>query len=429
MTISRAHFFSFAAGLASSIRPHEARATAPPWDPLPPPLPIGTRRALVLSGGGARGAYEAGALKWLYREVARSGQPFEVVCGSSAGAINAAFAAVGTADAMQQVEDLWKGISADDILQFQPPIQDIIDAGLQVQQAATHGFPSNLSYLNRARMFLNEAGTPADIDKLGGAMSDAGIRSLVKKYPLDLETLQASLLITATNITRMTSDSFYRFVGVEAANNQQRFLDRVQPRPSLKASEGAPPLMYLLPLHHELTDDNFIDALVASTSMPGVFKPVAVRHSTATEADLYVDGGVVSNLSVTLAAETGASDITILIATAPGEVPKNDSTLFGVLHEVYTLMHEQILQDDINLAIAKNLIQRDRDHTGLNPTARTYLRALQRTEWQPLTLRVIRPRVPLEVMTMGFNHQKGIEAAFAEGYLDASRPYVYAMGG
>ncbi len=428
MAFSRAQFFSFAAGLAASISPHESRRTTPPWDPLPPPMPIGARRALVMSGAGARGAYEAGALNWLYRDVVRSGQPFEVICGSSAGAINAAFAAVGTADAMQQVEDLWKSISADNIVELQPPIQEIIDAGLQVQQAAKLGFPSDLSYLNRARMLLNEAGTPADIDKLGGALRDAGIRSLVKRYPLSLETLQASLFITATNITRMTSDSFYKFVGSEAATNQQRFLDRVQPLPSLKASDGAPPLMRQLPLHHELTQDNFIDALVASISMPGVFKPVVVRHSATTEADLYVDGGVVSNLSVSLAAETGACDITILLASAPGEVPKNDATLFGVLHETYTLMHEQILQDDINLAIATNLIQRDRDHSGLNRTSRTYLRALQRNEWQPLTLRVIRPRSPLEVLTMGFNHQEGIEAAFAEGYLDASRPYVYEMG-
>jgi NTE family protein len=52
------------------------------------------RLALVLMGGGARAAYQVGVLKAL-AEIAREADPlrhttpFAVVCGSSAGAINA----------------------------------------------------------------------------------------------------------------------------------------------------------------------------------------------------------------------------------------------------------------------------------------------------------------------------------------------------
>src|SRR6185295_3326133 len=46
---------------------------------------------LVLSGGGARAAYQVGALRAIARLMPRdNAQPFPVICGTSAGAINAA---------------------------------------------------------------------------------------------------------------------------------------------------------------------------------------------------------------------------------------------------------------------------------------------------------------------------------------------------
>lgn len=46
--------------------------------------------ALVLPGGGARGAYQAGVLRAIAERVAAGTNPFPVICGVSAGAINAA---------------------------------------------------------------------------------------------------------------------------------------------------------------------------------------------------------------------------------------------------------------------------------------------------------------------------------------------------
>ena len=53
----------------------------------------GERVALVLGGGGARGAYEAGALSVLLPELERRGQRPTIVLGTSVGALNAAFLA------------------------------------------------------------------------------------------------------------------------------------------------------------------------------------------------------------------------------------------------------------------------------------------------------------------------------------------------
>ena len=62
------------------------------------------RRALILSGGGARGAYQAGVLKYL-KEI--EWEP-DLVCGTSVGAINAT--AIGCGLDIYEIINLWKSI-------------------------------------------------------------------------------------------------------------------------------------------------------------------------------------------------------------------------------------------------------------------------------------------------------------------------------
>ena len=62
------------------------------------------RLALVLSGGGARGAYEAGVVRYIREELAGDlgGQVhFDIYCGTSVGGIHACFFAA-TADMAPQ---------------------------------------------------------------------------------------------------------------------------------------------------------------------------------------------------------------------------------------------------------------------------------------------------------------------------------------
>jgi len=77
-------------------------------------------KALVLSGGGARGAYQVGVLKAV-GDLTRENQlenPFQILCGVSAGAINAAFLASQSHDfsrGTQKLVDLWASLSSDQI--------------------------------------------------------------------------------------------------------------------------------------------------------------------------------------------------------------------------------------------------------------------------------------------------------------------------
>ena len=78
------------------------------------------RDALVLSGGGARGAYQVGVLKaiaeWLPDDTPC---PFEVLVGTSAGALNAAAVAAhadSLREAVQTLEDVWSNFRVEQVV-------------------------------------------------------------------------------------------------------------------------------------------------------------------------------------------------------------------------------------------------------------------------------------------------------------------------
>jgi NTE family protein len=75
---------------------------------------------LVMTGGGARGAYQAGVLKRLgeLKRIQASGNPFPIIGGSSAGAINGAGLAMGCDDfplATRVLAQLWAGLRPEDV--------------------------------------------------------------------------------------------------------------------------------------------------------------------------------------------------------------------------------------------------------------------------------------------------------------------------
>jgi predicted acylesterase/phospholipase RssA len=426
--LSRGRFMSLFAALGAALTPGRARAASqPPWWPLPPPLPPqGGHRGLVLSGAGARGAYEAGVLKWLFRDVGQD-QPFGLICGTSAGAINAAFAAQGTPQSIAQAEEFWKGMPSSNVIQFEPPVQHLMNASEDIREASKHGYPRKLAYLGHAQWEARAVGSPEDLFTLMGVVDDAGIQALMQKYSLSLDTLQTSIFITVTNVSKMSADSFYKFVGPQATQREAAFLGRATWKPRLAASAGAPPLRSRPPLHHALTPGNFSDAVLASASVPAVFDPVTIRHPETDDASLYVDGGVANNTPVSLAVDAGATDLTVVMVSAPDEIPPTPKSIPALLQASFAIMQQRILQSDITLAFQRDLLGRLRNRAGLNRTMQRYIDALQSADWQPLQLRVIQPLEPLKLATIGFNDADGIEAAFEQGYADAQRPFTYTM--
>ena len=84
----------------------------------------GSRTALILTGGGARAGYQVGVLKAV-RELLPEPQrnPFPILCGTSAGALNAASLAVWAEDFGAGVENLlrvWENFSAHQVYRADP---------------------------------------------------------------------------------------------------------------------------------------------------------------------------------------------------------------------------------------------------------------------------------------------------------------------
>lgn len=78
------------------------------------------RNALVLTGGGARGAFQAGAMKAMVQIAQRLGhdRPFDVISGVSAGGINAAYYAASCHDltkGIQQLADFWCNLNTTNV--------------------------------------------------------------------------------------------------------------------------------------------------------------------------------------------------------------------------------------------------------------------------------------------------------------------------
>lgn len=77
------------------------------------------RLALILTGGGARAAYQVGVLKAIAEAVPRRARsPFPIVCGTSAGALNAAAIAANADNFRKGVQYLlntWKGFHANQV--------------------------------------------------------------------------------------------------------------------------------------------------------------------------------------------------------------------------------------------------------------------------------------------------------------------------
>jgi NTE family protein len=82
------------------------------------------RAAMILSGGGARGAYEVGVLWYVFDELTRIlGAPpkIDILCGTSVGAINASFLAAHLGDpvlGMRRLVDLWSDLELARVLSF-----------------------------------------------------------------------------------------------------------------------------------------------------------------------------------------------------------------------------------------------------------------------------------------------------------------------
>jgi NTE family protein len=227
--------------------------------------------AFVFSGGGSRGAMEAGGIKALYE----AGIHPDLVVGSSAGAMNAAFLATdpspGGAD---RLCDIWRSVRN----------REVIPGGLLAKAwRLITGKPSIF------------AGEP--------------LRAFVQKHiPPGMETFgdlpsAVKLYITAANLQ---TSALYLF--------------------------GEDPSAPLL------------DAVLASSAFPGGFPPVQYGSWQ------YTDGGVISNVPISVAIDKGATTIYALDVAYSGGVFGPAQDLISVFLRVASIMLLQDVLDELDYA-------------------------------------------------------------------------------
>ena len=241
------------------------------------------RIGLILTGGGMRAAYQVGVLKAIAEFLPRHAHnPFPVICGTSAGAINAAALAVGAQNfrnGVQYLVNTWKNFHANRIYRT-----DVVGV-----------FNNTAFWL--AGLLLNALGINR-LRKVSLLDNSPLIELLEEMLPYEQiqESIDAGLLhalsITASGYGSGQSVTFYQ--GVEQIVPWKR-----------TGRMGVPTQIE-------------IKHLLASTSLPFIF-PATLIHR-----EYFGDGSMRQIAPISPALHLGATSILVIGVTANGHVEHPD---------------------------------------------------------------------------------------------------------
>jgi NTE family protein len=277
-------------------------------------MPVAQRIGSVLSGGGARGAYEAGAISVLAPALEARGERPALFVGTSVGAINAAYLAASRhLHAEEQVEgllDRWRQATKErvirPILRYQIPLTALRYAG---------------SLLSLPRVRLASLLDPAPLER--------SLRSWMSWG--DLHRNVASGIVDALALTATAAGTGRTVVFVEGA---------AQP-----ATRHSHVLDYV---HTELADEH----IRASAAIPILFPPVRVE-TPAEARGWYVDGGTRLNTPIKPALDLGADRLIVIgteAITEPSAEPGRHDCAppdfgDGALHALHGALVDPLAED------------------------------------------------------------------------------------
>lgn len=233
------------------------------------------RLGIVLSGGGARGAYQVGVLRYIGRRLGERRPP--ILTGVSAGAINTGFLAShrgGLDDATRDLKEKWNELRSRDVMQSDP--------------------------LTMGWMVLRWLATLAS----GGSRLSPRARSLVDNRPLEQ---YLSGLVDPERIQRNVEEQRLRAAAVTATSYQTgRTVTFVQGGEDLR--------MWRRPQREARREPLTLDHVMASAAIPLLFP--AVRLSDGH----YGDGSVRQTAPLAPAIHLGARRILAVSSRYPRNV-------------------------------------------------------------------------------------------------------------
>lgn len=296
--------------------------------------PTKPRIALVLMGGGARTAYQAGVLKALasmmemqgYPDNAARPFPFQILVGTSAGALNASFLASRASDGIASFEALasfWQGLRSDHVYQMDLP------NWMRFSRIAT-GW--KLSYqLRHTGALLNNMPL---VNTLHRAISLAGIDDALSNGQLH------ALAVTASSYTTGVHWTFCQVAR------------ETKPKP------------WIRPGRHAEFQPITIEHLMASSAIPLIFPSTPLWAHDHTE--FFGDGSMRQTSPLSPALHLGAHKILVIGVGQPersgfgGAAPDGTSkqhaapNVSGVLGHALASVFHDTLRGDVEQALRMN---------------------------------------------------------------------------
>jgi NTE family protein len=196
-------------------------------------LPVPGAPALILPGGGARGAYQVGVLKAVAELVGDRERCFPVICGTSAGAINAAVLASHAhefATGVERLEAFWSGMYCERVYRTDP--WTVLKSGLRWGLSLASGGvlasnPRSLLDNRPLQAFLQEN------------LRLDGIERALQLGALD------GVSVTASAYSRASAVSFYQAVeGIEDWDRSRRHGRRARLAAQHLMASSALPLLF-----------------------------------------------------------------------------------------------------------------------------------------------------------------------------------------
>lgn len=163
---------------------------------------------LVMSGGGAKGAFQVGAIKAL----SELGVKVDGIAGASIGALNGAIVASAPsfADAAERLEEVWQTLAHLELFKLHPRFPAYLallaGTGLTLKGGAFNNFLLRHLLIDSASSRANEGSM--------GAFSTGPLQELLDKY-LDSDSLNAGLPLYVSAYRDQGSESLTRVVMAE----------------------------------------------------------------------------------------------------------------------------------------------------------------------------------------------------------------------
>ncbi len=317
---------------------------------------------LLLTGGGARAAYQVGVLEAiadLRRAAGAHGNPFPVITGTSAGAINAAALACGADDfdaAVRRIADVWQGVRTEQV--YRADALGMIDA------------------MGRMRLLLGVGQLLARWLRMRprSLLDNSPLAELLQRMvPLDrLPELMAAGHVQALAVTASSYSSGEHFTFFETA---------MPMAPWVRSQRIAVP--------GRITHAH----LLASSAIPFVFPATALSHGDHTE--YFGDGSMRQTAPIAPAIHLGAERILVVGAgrlhEPPADPGPNTLTGYPTLAQIAGHAMSSIFLDALAIDIER-LRRINQTLMLIPPEARAH------TSLRPVDLLVIAPSERLDVI-------------------------------